>query len=52
MFQYNPWLLNVIPVTDPDKQPTPDGYVRVTFAPGDHGKFADGAVTVYDVKIW
>jgi len=41
---------NVIPVTDPDKQPTPDGYVRVTFAPGDHGKFADGAVTVYDVK--
>ncbi len=41
---------NVIPVTDPDKQTTPDGYVRVTFAPGDHGKFADGAVTVYDVK--
>ncbi|WP_304976439.1 Rib/alpha-like domain-containing protein, partial [uncultured Ligilactobacillus sp.] len=40
---------NVIPVDDPTK-PTPEGYVRVTFAPGDHGKFTDGTTTIYDVK--
>ena len=42
-------LEKVIDRTDDPSQPTPDGYVRVTFDAGE-GKFAEGAATVFDVK--
>ena len=41
---------NVIPVTDP-AQPTPEGYVRVTFDQGANGTFAADAVKMFDVKV-
>ncbi|WP_369596883.1 Rib/alpha-like domain-containing protein, partial [Enterococcus sp. 5B3_DIV0040] len=41
-------LEKVIDRTDDPSQPTPDGYVRVTFDAGE-GKFAEGAATVFDV---
>ncbi len=41
---------NVIPITDP-MQPTPEGYVRVTFDQGANGTFAADAKTMFDVKV-
>ena len=41
---------NVIPITDPT-QPTPEGYVRVTFDQGANGTFAADAKTMFDVKV-
>lgn len=45
------FVADVVPVTDPDNPPVvPDNYVDVTFAAGEHGSFADGAVTVVKVN--
>ena len=44
-------LDNVIDQTKTPNNPTPAGYVRVTFQAGDHGSLAAGAGTVFDVKI-
>lgn len=41
---------NVIPITDPT-QPTPEGYVRVTFDQGANGTFVADAKTMFDVKV-
>ncbi|WP_304653021.1 Rib/alpha-like domain-containing protein [uncultured Ligilactobacillus sp.] len=41
---------NVIPITDPT-QPTPEGYVRLTFDQGANGTFAADAVKMFDVKV-
>ncbi|WP_344693468.1 Rib/alpha-like domain-containing protein, partial [Ligilactobacillus murinus] len=43
-------LGKVIDRTDDPSQPTPAGYVRVTFEAGENGKFGDGAKTVFDVR--
>ena len=44
-------LDKVIDQTKTPTNPTPAGYVRVTFNAGDHGSFAAGAGTIFDVKI-
>ena len=44
-------LDKVIDQTKTPNNPTPAGYVRVTFQAGDHGSLAAGAGTVFDVKI-
>ena len=43
-------LGKVIDRTDDPSQPTPEGYVRVTFEAGENGKFGEGAKTVFDVR--
>ena len=43
-------LDKVIDQTADPSQPTPKGYVRVTFAAGTNGSFAKGTSTVFDVK--
>ncbi len=43
-------LDKVIDQTADPSQPTPKGYVRVTFAAGTNGSFAQGVSTVFDVK--
>ena len=43
-------LGKVIDRTDDPSQPTPEGYVRVTFEAGENGKFGEGAKTVLDVR--
>ncbi|WP_076459445.1 Rib/alpha-like domain-containing protein [Limosilactobacillus caccae] len=43
-------LDKVIDVTNDPSKPTPEGYVRVSFEAGDHGSFAAGTSTVFDVK--
>jgi LPXTG-motif cell wall-anchored protein len=43
-------LGKVIDRTDDPSQPTPAGYVRVTFEAGENGKFGEGAKTVFDVR--
>ena len=43
-------LGKVIDRTDDPSQPTPAGYVRVTFEAGENGKFGEGAKTVLDVR--
>ncbi|MEY8463600.1 Rib/alpha-like domain-containing protein [Streptococcus merionis] len=42
-------LDKVIDRTQDPSQPTPDGYVRVTFTAGENGQFAEGTSTVFDV---
>ncbi|MDY2992916.1 Rib/alpha-like domain-containing protein [Ligilactobacillus animalis] len=44
-------LDKVIDQTADPSQPTPKGYVRVTFAAGTNGSFAQGTSTVFDVKV-
>lgn len=44
-------LDKVIDQTKTPNNPTPAGYVRVTFNAGGHGSFAAGAGTIFDVKI-
>ncbi|MCI6547494.1 MAG: YSIRK-type signal peptide-containing protein [Coriobacteriaceae bacterium] len=42
---------DVVPVPDPDNPPAvPDGYVRVTFAGGEHGRIRDGATSTFMVN--
>lgn len=43
-------LGKVIDRTDDPSQPTPEGYVCVTFEAGENGKFGEGAKTVFDVR--
>ncbi|EEW54529.1 Rib/alpha-like domain-containing protein [Limosilactobacillus antri] len=44
-------LDKVIDQTNTPDNPTPAGYVRVTFNAGDHGSFAAGTSTIFDVKV-
>ncbi|MCI5942549.1 MAG: YSIRK-type signal peptide-containing protein, partial [Ligilactobacillus animalis] len=44
-------LDKVIDQTADPSQPTPKGYVRVTFAAGTNGSFVQGTSTVFDVKV-
>lgn len=47
---YAHWLQRVIPVTDPQTQETPEGYVRIVFDPNG-GKFGnDTGAKVFDVR--
>lgn len=41
---------DIKPVDDPDSD-IPEGYARVVFKAGDHGKFAQGEITAYDVLM-